>query len=176
MPLTQQRMLDLLTEYERFVAAHDAMIANVHQAIALPFSPADKLDLIKAELATMAYMPREFMRIERRHYNTNARRNDKMREKMAARRRAQGVPLRDSPQYRLNARRYADEATADAEYDRAMGGRGIESTTQPRQPRSSEATQHAATQHAIKDKHGNTMTQEQVDAMNSRGIISGDDI
>jgi hypothetical protein len=171
MPITQDRLLDLLTEYESFARAHDRLMHNLNRVAECGMTATDKAELFRAEVAACEHIPRTFMMIERRHYNANHRRNDRTREREARKRRERGVPERDSDQYRMNATRYAHDALADKSYYDAMQGQPITDEEIAALLRNKVAQAPAPDQVVITDEFGNTMTQAQIDAMNARGVI-----
>lgn len=127
MPITQTRMIDLLEEHEYNVAAFHDLVKRLDTLTLAPIvnTYEELRALIRAELEVSRNIRDGHAIAERKHFNTFARRNNKLRERARVIRRANGIPERDSPEYRMNARRFAEEAIADREYDRAMGGRPI---------------------------------------------------
>src|SRR5579864_986386 len=90
MPITQERVLALLDEYEDFIKARNVLVTALRRVLAMRDVPSDmKLELIESELAAMQYVPTTLAMIERRHFNTFGRRNLRMRAKMARRRTTQ---------------------------------------------------------------------------------------
>lgn len=128
MPITQSRMIDLLEEHEHNVTAFRDLIRRLDTLTLAPVvnTYEELCGLIRAELEVSRNIRDGYAIAERRHFNTFARRNNKLRERARVIRRANGIPERDSPEYRMNARRFGTESNADREYDRAMTGRSIE--------------------------------------------------
>lgn len=82
MPITQQRMLDLVGEEEEVLRVHDSLVANIRTVLASPaLRDSDKLTLIAAEIEAAASVPRTFVLVERRHFTSQARRNAKARDR-----------------------------------------------------------------------------------------------
>jgi hypothetical protein len=94
MPITQQRMTDLLTEYEKHLAVLDLLARNIRTVCASTWDDSEKVRAIEAEVLACAELPRVCAVVERRHFDSHATRNEYMRERMARKRRAEGVPAR----------------------------------------------------------------------------------
>ncbi len=111
MPITAERLYALLTEHERAHSAarelRDDILNTLNDSI---FTPEMKLDYVRGLVINLVdAMPDKFKCLERMRWNANARRNQRAKEKMRRRRRAQGVPERLPPsapheiQHELNA-------------------------------------------------------------------------
>jgi hypothetical protein len=138
MPITQARITLLLEEHESNLGIFSAFLTRLNALSRAPYLNEDGRMALKAEIDAVRTMRDTQARIERRHFDSNARRNERTREAMRLKRRAAGVPERDSAAYRTAAYGYAREALADAEYNRAMGGKPIGAEVgdlQPREPR-----------------------------------------
>lgn len=91
MPITQQRMLDLLTSAEHYQAAFTALAAEIdrtrRQVLSQELVAQSALEAIDGKLAAIRFsMPSETMlplAVERRHFNSQARRNDYERLRQA---------------------------------------------------------------------------------------------
>jgi hypothetical protein len=110
MPITQTRMIAVLDEFERNMAIHRKLIAEIENLAARieisdPQSFRQMLNFIIAEAKQYYQCPNA--QFERRHFNSVERRNDRNRVKMEQKRRARGMRKVDSPEYRDNARRLA---------------------------------------------------------------------
>lgn len=102
MPLTQERMLAVLDEAEQFIVANKVLVGDIREVLhSANLSQTQKLEVIAGLIAMQ--MPQPFnIVIERRHFNRYGRHNERMKEKMNAKRQLgtgeQGVVRRKTPQ------------------------------------------------------------------------------
>jgi hypothetical protein len=95
MPITQSRLLDLLTEHEHALSLHRDLITRLrHLSSVQDITLADFRDLLLAEIEATAHIPNTYAVVERRHFNANSRRNERMRAKAERKRRSQGISPR----------------------------------------------------------------------------------
>lgn len=126
MPITQTRLLDLLTEDETNFRAYRALAARMEEIVASDMPDNALRNAIRMTLLSLGELTSDkIMYAERRHFNSHARRNARTRERARAIRRANGVPERNSDQYRLNAMAHQMQHEADREYLTAMQGQPI---------------------------------------------------
>jgi hypothetical protein len=126
MPITQSRLLDLLTEHEANVRAYRSLLDYLSALVDNnALSGEDLRDALRMTIGAASRVNDTFARLERRHYDSNARRNDRLREKARQARRAAGVPERDSLAYRAQSMRFRQEREEMEAYNAAMGGKGI---------------------------------------------------
>jgi|HubBroStandDraft_1064217.scaffolds.fasta_scaffold17588_5 hypothetical protein len=123
MPITQDRMLSLLTEYERFIRAHESFRSNVARIADLLGGEARAL--LTMEIAAIADFPLYCVREERKHFNTHAKRNTKVRDRQRNARRALGIPEMDSATYRVAQASAEYNREAEREYAQFMRGQRI---------------------------------------------------
>ena len=123
MPITQERLLALVTEAESILSIHRNLVGRLNRLITVGrtngLSGGDVTELLEAEITATPYIVTEAIRDERKHYNSTAHRNEKSRRIMERKRRAAGVPVRESFQYRANAmarQRSRDEEIAYQEW------------------------------------------------------------
>jgi hypothetical protein len=92
MPITQQRMTDLLCEYEKHLDVLDLLARNIRTVCAMSeWSAEEKVRAIEAEVLACAEVPRTCAVVERRHFDSHAARNEYMRSRMERLRRASGI-------------------------------------------------------------------------------------
>lgn len=101
MPITQDRMIDLIREVERCQQARDQLVSDLRQTLKLwaeeLFTPVEAMDSIvllvnqQHELSLPAYAT------EKAHFLKHEARNEKKQRYAAGQRRMQGVPLGPEP-------------------------------------------------------------------------------
>ncbi len=141
MPITEERLHNLLTEHEAALTlARNVAQAIIEGTIDDNYNYADdktKLTAIKDDLRTITdRLPDKWAIIERRSYNANNKRNRRMKEKMRLRRRRAGVPERIVPgspaQVERGHAQYLTKQQEDLEYERFLRGEGEQPKIAPR--------------------------------------------
>jgi hypothetical protein len=117
MPITQARILSLLEEYEFAQSVHSSLLSRLRElCISSQITSLDTLrELVLAEVEATASVPTVYAKIERRHFNSQGKRNDRVRKRAEARRRSLGIPQRQASTYHASASAVHD---AESDYDR----------------------------------------------------------
>jgi len=157
MPITQDRVLALLAEYEQFINAHNHFIACLNRVLNGSFEPSDQVELLRNELLAIQHVPTTLAIVERRHFNSHARRNVRMRLKAERQRRARGVPtmedraLAEADSYRFLNRDSAHSTNEGIERLRAYDAQ-LRREGQPILPMSTtvDVAQYTATQQSTR--------------------------
>jgi hypothetical protein len=95
MSITQERIRDLLEEYENLINAVQACLRRAGDLIGREtLTAADKADMLWNELCTLKAIPRYHAMVERRDLNRNWKRNQRQADKARQKRRERGIPER----------------------------------------------------------------------------------
>jgi hypothetical protein len=132
MPITQARLLSLLEEHEHAVSVHASLLSRLHALChSQQITSIDILrELVLAEIEATMSVPTVYAKIERRHFNSQGKRNDRVRKRAEARRRSLGIPQREASPYRATSvardaetdyDRWARQANSDTNSDSANG-------------------------------------------------------
>ena len=98
MPITQDRLRDLLEEYERTIVAVTARLKAATEINALrSLTDHDKFELLYNEVLLLSNLPRTYAIVERRDLNRNWKRNQSAAAKQERARRAKGIAPRGKP-------------------------------------------------------------------------------
>jgi hypothetical protein len=117
MPITQARLLSLLEEHEHAIEVHSGLLSHLRElCISSQITSLDLLrELVLAEIEATMSVSTVYAKIERRHFNSQGKRNDRVRKRAEARRRSLGIPQRQASPYRASASGVHD---ADSDYDK----------------------------------------------------------
>ena len=172
-------MLELLEEYEEHLTLARSLCASLHM-LARTYS-GDAMTQVMFALSPLESFKPMVQREERRHFNSHAKRNDRMRAKMERARRAKGVPERNSPTYAMQQRGRPNDTSgmSDGEYAQLMQNQPI--TDADIAPFRGEPLQSfaEATRTARAQDTSDVKAQEAIEnaiANADRGTISGDEI
>jgi len=95
MAITFERIRDLLVDLEHAINCYDELKRELREILtSTQLDPASKINYIDNVLAAAAAPPRALAQAERRYYNSNHRRNERLRDKQREKRRRTGVPQR----------------------------------------------------------------------------------
>jgi hypothetical protein len=98
MPITQQRLRDLLEEHEACLRAIDALRTNAEGHYRNKMLDAtDRVEMLYAETLLLADVPRLYAKLERRDLDRNWKKNQKLAAKQERKRRAKGIAPRGQP-------------------------------------------------------------------------------
>ncbi len=95
MPITTERLYALLAEHEKCLS----LARDLQRQLNDPYlrDSATSFEIIALVHSVLDKLPDTFALIERKHYNSHARRNATVRERSRQQRRAHGVPERSPP-------------------------------------------------------------------------------
>ncbi len=117
MPITTERLYALLAEHEKCLS----LARDLQRQLNDPYlrDSATSFEIIALVHSVLSKLPDTYAIIERKHYNSHARRNATVRERFRQQRRALGVPERSPPPppSELFARSSPSHAPSDAELE-----------------------------------------------------------
>lgn len=97
MPITFDRILDLLQDLEASINSFDNLKQSIRDVLRATHLDAEtKLSYIDNELISTPPPPRALAQAERKYYNANRRKNERLRDKQREKRRNLGIPERSS--------------------------------------------------------------------------------